>query len=259
MKLYFDIYEHKELSKAERKEKEKFYSKLFLFNRISDFFAQKADKRHLKILQFIDYSLSDMFFPTFEFRYYGLKLFCGKQGSGKTSGMVYYLDKIKEEYPDCIIVTNFYYHKADYHFNSINDLDNIRNGEKGVVFAIDEIQTLFPSNRSKDYFPFEKLGTICQQRKQWVHIVATAQVFSRVCKELREQTFSVFDCKTYNCRWTFVREYDAVEFEAAQSVVTDFRRKRFFLNNKWSFVQSNAFRKEFDTREVVDNESLRKR
>ena len=91
-----------------------------------------------------------------------------------------------------------------------------------------------------------------------MHIIATSQVFSRVCKELREQTFTVFDCHTLGRRWTFVKEYDAVEFEAAQSVITEGRRKHFRLISSYSFVQTDKLRSEYDTFEVIQDISGKK-
>ena len=255
-----EIYDLKPLTSFQRKIRTKIFKRIFKYPLRYDKFKAKADKARFKITRFIYYFISDRALKKCRyntFGKFGLKLFCGKQGSGKTVSMIHYLDEIKKSNPKCKIVTNFNFTNADDRLSSIDDLMKMRNGEDGIVFAIDEIQTLFPSSRSKDNFPFELLSTICQQRKQRVHIVGTSQVFSRTCKELREQTFTVFDCKTYASRWTVVKEYDAVDFEAAQSVITDQRRKKFIRIAKWSFVQTDALRNEYDTFEVINNEKLK--
>ena len=41
------------------------------------------------------------------FREYGLRLYCGRQGSGKTIGIVYDLEYYRRRYPKLKIYTNF--------------------------------------------------------------------------------------------------------------------------------------------------------
>ena len=48
-----------------------------------------------------------------EFREYGFTFFVGRQGAGKTISMVRYLEVMKERYPDCLVVANFQYYRAD--------------------------------------------------------------------------------------------------------------------------------------------------
>ena len=76
-----------------------------------------------------------------EFKEYGFTFFVGRQGAGKTISMVRYLEVMKEHYPDCLIVTNFQYYRSNYIMVDWRDLLSIRNGEKGVIFAIDEIHS----------------------------------------------------------------------------------------------------------------------
>ena len=85
------------------------------------------------------------------FDYFGFTIFVGRQGSGKTISMVGYLDMIRKRFPDAVIVTNFRYDGADHRMQSWRDFFEIRNGEKGVVFAIDEIHTEY---YSEDYRQF---------------------------------------------------------------------------------------------------------
>jgi ATP-dependent Clp protease ATP-binding subunit ClpX len=90
---------------------------------------------------------------------------------------------------------------------------DVRNGEDGVIFAIDEIHAEFSSNAWKD-FPPELLREISQQRKQKVKIIASAQVFKDVAVQLRRQCFDVVECRTVGGRWTFQRCFDAEDYNA---------------------------------------------
>lgn len=118
-----------------------------------------------------------------EFREYGFTFYIGRQGAGKTISMVRYLELMKERYPDCIIVTNFQYYRADRIMTDWRDLLTIRNGTKGIIFAIDEIHSEYDSSKWAD-IPEDLLSEISQQRKQRIKIIASAQFFGRVAKPL---------------------------------------------------------------------------
>ena len=105
-------------------------------------------------------------------------------GGGKTISMVEYLNRMKDKFPDCKIVTNFNYIRQDMPFTDWRQFTEVRNGLDGVIFAIDELQNEYNSNSWQD-FPEELLSTVTMQRKQRIKIVATSQVFTRVVKQLR--------------------------------------------------------------------------
>lgn len=184
------------------------------------------------------------------FNQYGFSIFVGRQGSGKTISMVGYLDMIRKRFPDAVIVTNFRYDGADHRMQSWRDFFEIRNGEKGVVFAIDEIHTEYSS---EDYrqFPEAILSQISQQRKQKVKIIASSQVFNRVVKQIREQAFSVMVCKTFAGRLTWFKEYDAAEYSVTSDSPHQVKKKCKPLRT-YCFVQSNRLRESYDTFEVIE-------
>lgn len=207
----------------------------FVYWKKIDFTRARADKRIGKV----------------NFDLYGLCLYTGKQGSGKTASLVHELDEIHEKYPKCMIVTNFEYKHADFIMASLNDLLTIRNGEDGVVFGIDEIQNEFSSSASKD-FPENLLSVITMQRKQRIKILATSQVFGRVAKPLREQCYEVCECRTFFGRWTRARCYDIDDYMLFYESNNKDRKKRK-ISAKWkkSFVQSDDFRSHYDTYSVI--------
>lgn len=183
------------------------------------------------------------------FNRFGFTIFCGRQGSGKTISMVDYLNKAKEAYPKCKIVTNFQYANADYIMKDWHDFLEIRNGEDGVIFAIDEIHSEYSAESWKD-FPETILSEISQQRKQRIKIVATAQVFSRCAKQIREQAFSVIMCTTFLGRLTMTREYDAAEYGTSDSPYMV--KKRCRPISRGLFVQSDKLRECYDTFEKIE-------
>lgn len=206
-----------------------------------------------KIFQFVRWlavDIADRIKNGKRFKEYGLTLYCGRQGGGKSISIVEYLERMRQKYPQAIIVTNFGYEHQHQEMKSWRDLLEIRNGLDGVIFAIDEIQNEYNSNDWKD-FPEDLLREITQQRKQRIKIIASSQVYTRVVKQLREQCFEVVECRTLAGRWTFQRCFDAEDY----NTVVDNPEKKMKLHRKWrySFVQSDAIRLLFDSYKKIES------
>lgn len=184
-----------------------------------------------------------------EFKEYGFTFFVGRQGAGKTISMVHYLERMKEKYPACIIVTNFSYYRSDWIMEDWRDIETIKNGTDGVIFAIDEIHSEYSSASWKDV-PESLLSEISQQRKQRIKIVATAQFFTRIAKPLREQASTVVTCSTFLGRLTKAKEYDALQY-AILLENPSLAKKKVRPLSKSSFVQSDALRACYDTYEKI--------
>lgn len=183
------------------------------------------------------------------FNLYGVTCYCGRQGSGKTIGVVEELERIKKIYPDCLICTNINYLKQDLPLTSWLQLLYLRNGNKGVVFVIDEVQ-----NNGLDWskFPETLLQVITMQRKQKIKIYLTSQVYKNVVIQLRRQCFEVVECKTFLGRWTRHKCYDAEEYNNIVDIATPEKRMKLHKKWKYSFIQSNYLRNLYDTNQIVD-------
>ena len=208
-----------------------------------------------KLLDFIRWKFYDFLMLLIngrKFDLYGLTIFCGRQGGGKTMSMVEYLNRMKDKFPECKIVTNFNYNRQDMPFVDWRQFTEVRNGLDGVIFAIDEIQNEYNSNTWQD-FPEEILSVVTQQRKQRVKIVATSQVFTRVVKQLREQCYEVVECKTILGRWTRQKCFDADDYNAIVDNLSPERKFKTRKKWKYSFIQSNNIRALFDSYAVVDS------
>ena len=208
-----------------------------------------------KLLDFLRWKLYDFIIFLINgrrFNLYGLTVFCGRQGGGKTISMVEYLDRIKLKYPNCLILTNFGYIDQDMPFEDWKQFGEVRNGLDGVIFAIDEIQNEYNSTKWQD-FPEHILSTVTQQRKQRIKIVATSQVFTRVVKQLREQCYEVVECRTFAGRWTRQKCYDADDYNTF--IDNPSPEKKFKTRKKWkySFIQNNYIRDLFDSYAVVES------
>lgn len=159
----------------------------------------------------------DFFWPN------GTQVYCGRQGSGKTTAAVKHATiDIKQRYPKAILVSNLdlhYYHKVEVQnaqqlaaalqeFDSREEylffqdlaqlelvLTQVNNGFHGVIYLIDEIHTYFNALDSKAIPPWV-FTEIAQQRKQRKVIIGTSQLFLRMAKPFREQCSSLIVCNT---------------------------------------------------------------
>lgn len=198
-----------------------------------------------KFLQFLKYKYFDIRnYDPDQFEEYGLTLYVGKQGTGKTTAMTEYLERMRDTYPNAIICTNYGYVNQDVEFDDLSKFLTLRNGEEGVIFAIDEIQNEFSSDSWRS-LPEGFLQEITQQRKQRIKVVGTTQVFTRVVKALREQAMTVAVCNTYFGRWTRVKIYDAQDYEDALESVM--RRRELITLEKRNFVQTDELRSLYDS------------
>ena len=95
---------------------------------------QYKEGRQAKLIQFLYWKIVDLIrFIKYgrKFSEYGLTMYCGRQGAGKTISMVRYLEEMRVKYPHCLIGTNFQYIGQDFEIQGWEDLIEIRNGEKG--------------------------------------------------------------------------------------------------------------------------------
>ncbi len=170
---------------------------------------------------------------------YGIHVFCGEQGSGKTMSMVYMIKKWQHIYPKLHVYTNFNYLNEEGNLESWKDLLRHENGIYGIINAIDEIQTWFSNAESKDVPP-SMIAEISQQRKQRKVTMGTAQVFTRIAKPFREQVSVFYFPRTYlGCltvvRYAYGRDY--IE------KLDKFKR----YAGMFFFVQSKKLRSSYDT------------
>ena len=177
------------------------------------------------------------------FQEYGMHLLCGEQGSGKTTLMAYLVRKYKTIYPKLKVRSNFNCTMQDYELTSWQDLTLDTNGIYGELDCIDEIQNWFSCNQSKN-FPPDMLTVITQQRKVRRCILATSQIFTRVAKPIRENTYLMYYPFTAFGCITFVRVYKPILDE--QGNLKERKLKKFFF-----FVHDEELRNMFDSYKTI--------
>lgn len=179
-----------------------------------------------------------------DFKEHGLHLFCGEQGSGKTTALVEMLLRWKQRYPAMKIYSNMAYKHEDGKLNHWKDILDLNNDTYGATIVIDEIQTWFSSNESKD-FPPEMLTEISQQRKQRKAIIGTAQVFSRIAKPIREQATYIYLPMTFLGCLTIVRKTKSEWWDNEKQ-----KFKRYL--GMYFFVHTEEIRNSFDTYKKIE-------
>jgi ATP-dependent Clp protease ATP-binding subunit ClpX len=179
------------------------------------------------------------------FREYGVHIVAGKQGSGKTVTVAYMLRRFQKMYPKLKVKTNFNYKHEDGVIRHWKDVVASENGIYGEIDVIDEVQNWFNSLQSKD-FPVEMMTEITQQRKQRKCIIGTSQVFTRVAKPIREQTYILYEPITVFGCLTIVRKFEPV-IKADSGTPDEKKFKGIFF-----FVHTKELRESYDTYHKIE-------
>ena len=184
-----------------------------------------------------------------EFNYYGIDMYIGMFGHGKTLSMTHTARLIHERFGDSVrFISNYKLNDIPYipliNFNQLVDIGEEENSDYvGTVVLIDEIENVL-SHRNFANFPLALLHTLTQQRKKKVYILCSAQRFFMVDKLFRAITTNVIDCNKY---WRFQHQeiYDAWDLENAMNYNMIKR-----LYNSWFFVKNKDY-DSYDTTEMI--------
>ena len=192
------------------------------------------------------------------FRGWGIHLFTGAFGSGKTSTMVTMAYRLCRKYPQLSIVTNV--SLAGFPDGTrilpLASVQDILMAPPDTLVLIDEIGTIFNSrdfNSKSDRVPKELFQHLCQCRKRRMMIYGTVQRFCLLDKQLRDIAATVSTCHSY-FRYPFsrlvnVRTYDIDDYEIWQS-------NRLYVPrpvDTTMYVQTERYRRLYDTTALVTN------
>lgn len=175
----------------------------------------------------------------------GVVIFCGRQGSGKTSAMVQYTLELQEKYPGLKVIGNLGFRKQDDELTHWKQLTEYKNGRKGVVVQIDEMQTWFNSKQSKT-FPPEMLAVVTQNRKNRRLILGTAQNFYMIAKDIRSQCNEIRQCATFLGCITVVHRMEPIIDNSGE--VKAMKSRGFYF-----FVHDERLRESYDTYRVIES------
>lgn len=183
--------------------------------------------------------------PADFFPYQGMIIFEGRQGSGKTISMVRYVKDMQYEFPDALCTTNLAYTDENKPLKTWTMLIDFKNGYKGVIVAMDELQNWFSSNDSKN-FPPEMLSLITQNRKNRRIILGTSQNFYLLAKAIRSQATEVRRCATYFGCLTVVRRLEPIL--DSEGNVIEWKKRGVYC-----FVHDKELRDSYNTWKVIEN------
>lgn len=179
------------------------------------------------------------------FKYQGLIIFEGRQGSGKTMSMVEFIMRMQQEYPLAKTTTNFGLISQNKPLKDWKMLIDYKNDKQGVIVGMDELQNWFSSNDSKN-FPPEMLGIITQNRKNRRIILGTSQNFYLLAKAIRSQATEVRRCSTFFGCLTVVKRVEPIL--DSEGNVQEWKNRGMYF-----FVHNDKLRNAYDTYKVIEN------
>ena len=180
-----------------------------------------------------------------EFCYQGIWVFTGGQGTGKTLNLIHTVRDLHNQYPKALIVSNIPLFGLPYDiYHGIDDFNNIRNGIYGIIFVLDEIQTLYSSLKSANMDDSE-LFVWSQNRKNRRVILGTSQRFTRIAKPIREQCAYHIECKKRIFALHPYRIYDGYLYNDDGEYIGERPPLHFYIPNVRSMLS-------YDTNFIVD-------
>ena len=216
-----------------------------------------------QIPPFITYEVYDHLFGAYFnnsaiFQGWGIHLYTGKFGTGKTSTLAQIAYNYCVRYPQLSILTNINLQNFPEWTNiyKLNSAQDILHAPKNCIVVIDEIGTIFNSrdfSGGKRAVPKPLFQHLCQCRKRKMMILATVQRFNLLDKQIRDITATVSTCRaTFRHPYTRlikVKTYDIDEYEAYTE------NKSYMPKKLYSrlYLQTNQSRQLYDTSQLVDN------
>ncbi len=191
------------------------------------------------------------------FEGWGLHLYVGPFGAGKTCSMVQRAYALARQYKSLTIVTNLKLQSFPKHTKilPLTTPRDILNAPENTLVLIDEIGTIFNSRdfaASKESVPKILFQHLCQQRKRHMMILATTQRWNFLDKQLRDITDTVRVTRSHFghpfTRICTVWKYDAVDYDRA--FTNPMMPPRALAADV--YVQTDACRRRYDTTELID-------
>ncbi|WP_432663186.1 hypothetical protein R9X47_21735 [Wukongibacter baidiensis] len=182
------------------------------------------------------------------FEGFGLHIYVGLFGRGKTISMVEHAYRLAKKFPQLTVYTNIKLQNFPEH-TTIIPLENyqqIIDAPGDSLFVIDEISSIFQS-RSWSKFPPALMGQLLQVRKRKKMVLGTAQRFHHVDKLIRDITFNVIQCSCIARRWVFQRYYEAYDVEVENEM------RPAPIKWRYNFIQTDFIRNLYDTAELIDD------
>ncbi len=224
-------------------------------------------QRLRKLPHFIFLFIKDVYryFKNHEGKYFhewGLHIYLGKFGAGKTCSMVRDAYNLSRRYEDVTIVTNLTLTNfpEDVKILPLRNINDILNAPDNTLVLIDEIGTIFNSRdfangKTKDGeggLPKILFQHICQCRHRHLVIYGTVQRWGFLEKQLREITSDVTVCSAFPfhpfSRMITNYVYDCEEYNLFYQ--SPIRPLVPLSGEVW--IQTDFYRSLYDTKEMVN-------
>lgn len=181
-----------------------------------------------------------------EFRDFGLELYVGGFGKGKTLYAVNRIIRLKKRYPDVPLYSNIRLKGVNYiKLYNFEQIVNIKG--KAIVFC-DEMGAMF-NCRSYGDFPMALLDNVLQCRHLGLLIVGTAQKYEDVDTIIRKNLTKLYEMSKLTSRLIGAAEYDG--YSCWYSNI-DYHNTRPLRRCVYRSV-SNKMRSCYDTHEIATN------
>ena len=189
---------------------------------------------------------------------YGIHLYIGLFGKGKTCSMVYDAYRLACKYKNLHILTNIKLQNFPSwtEISKLNTVDDIINAKEQTLVLIDEIGTIFNSRdfmKSKSNIPKSLFQHLCQCRKRNICIFGTVQRYNLLDKQIRDITADVTVCTSFPdypyTRYVSNYCYSIDDYEI-YCVNRTYEPKPLYFT---CFFQTNKIRSLYDTSELVNN------
>ena len=178
---------------------------------------------------------------------FGIRMFCGYFGSGKSMLASKYVcdmyHKYKHSDTPLTVLSNI---PLAIPYIELKNINQILKVEKNTIIFIDECNTLFNARAWKD-FPTELVYQLCQNRKKHIMLLMTAPRFHLVDKSIRDVTQYVYQCVHPFWRFHFVYVYDGWEWENCPNI------NMLKSINRFGVFAKNKYYKNYDSFAIIDN------
>lgn len=183
---------------------------------------------------------------------FGIRLYDGAQGEGKTLSMVYDMREIYNAFDDVTLITNIdlnlpegveyiYYESVDGLIDAMAEVED--EGKKHVIVMIDEGLTYFAENGGIDPALMHK---ITQNRKNRRFVMISVQKFTRLNNRLRDFSLETVQCGHFgNIQINRVRDDRKLKWD---------REEMDFVGDKkftYVFKRNNELFELYDTFQII--------
>ena len=182
---------------------------------------------------------------------FGIDIFCSDVGAGKTISSVELLLNAKKN--DINVFSNI---DISFQNGKINSFEEILALPKNSIILIDEINLILNS-RAWQHTDKRLLYLLTQHRKTGKKIIATAQSFGHIDKQLRDFCTNIIQVKNIANRWFFQKVFARDDFKLIEhkinsndDIMIEFVQGKIL--SRYNFIATNELFNSYNTFEIAE-------